>query len=621
MIYKKNTVNGMVLSSYGNITIKYETPDNLVEMFEQSAKNFSDRPFIGEKNKQGNYEWATYKEIAQRIDYVRGGLANLNVQKGDTVGIIANNRKEWFICENATHGLGAIFVPMYEKETRTMWEYIIRDSEIKVLFVSNQIIYDKIKDLKATIPTLKHIIIIDIDKDGPGSLAELELIGKSNLAAKIYPDPDDYANILYTSGTTGDPKGVILSHGNLTSNAHAAKRQIPNLGPSSRSLSILPWAHSFGLTADLHVFMLSGGSLGLMGSVETLLEDIAKVKPTFLIAVPRVFNKVYNGIWSKMKETGGLKLKLFEAALEEARKKREKGIISIKYRILDKLVFNKLRNLFGGKIQAAITGSAVMNKEIAYFFIDIGIPTYDGYGLTETSPVVSMNSSVMGSKLGTVGKPIENTKIVIDRSMVEEGSKDGEIIVFGPQVMVGYHKKPQKTKEVIIYDENGIKGFRTGDRGWLDDDGFLTITGRFKEEYKLENGKYVHPEAIENEAKLLPYISNIMVYGEGKPFNVALVSLDLKVLENCAQQLGISVTIEQLFDVNNPAAKAAKDLLALDIQNHLHKKFGGYEIPKKFLFVDKDFSVENQTLTQTLKLKRSKLMEQYGSPLLSLYNE
>ncbi len=609
----------MVLGSYGELSITYEKPDNLVEMFERSALHYSDNPFIGEKDGNGVYQWITYEDIAQRISNLRGGLAKLHVQRGDAVGIIANNRKEWFICENATHGLGALFVPMYEKETPSMWEYIIRDAEIKVLFISNQNIYEKIKDLRTKITTLKHIIIIE--GVGPDSLAELEMLGKANPIPSLYPKPEDYANILYTSGTTGDPKGVILSHGNLTSNVHAAKKQIPNLGPDSRSLSILPWAHSFGLTADLHVFMFSGASLGIMGSVDTLLEDILKVKPTFLIAVPRVFNKVYSGIWRKMKESGGLKLKMFEAALKEARKMKEKGSISIKYHILDRIVLRKIRSLFGGKLEAAITGSAVMNKEIANFFIDIGIPTYDGYGLTETAPIVTMNSPVVGNKLGTVGKPIEHTRVVIDKSIVGEESRDGEIVVFGPQVMVGYHRKPEKTKDVIIYDENGVRGFKTGDRGWLDNDGFLTITGRFKEEYKLENGKYIHPEAIENEAKLLPYISNIMVYGDGKPYNVALVVLDLKVFSSCAQQLGISVGIDELFDSNNPASRNAKDLLALDIQNHLRKKFGGYEIPKKFLFIDKDFSVETQTLTQTLKLKRSKLLEQYGIPLLSLYNE
>jgi len=500
-----------------------------------------------------------------------------------------------------------------------MWEYVVKDAAIKVLIISKPEIYEKIKDFKGRIPTLQHFVIID--KEGEGSMKALEEIGKANPVPKVYPAPTDYANILYTSGTTGEPKGVILTHGNFTSNVHAAKKQMPFFNEKSRSLSMLPWAHSFGITADLHSFMSDGASLGLMGSVDTLLEDIVKVKPTFLISVPRVFNKVYNGVWKKMRDAGGKKLHLFETALKLAEQKRLTGKSSFKLKLLDKLVFGKIRKLFGGQIQAAVTGSAVMKKEIANFFIDIGIPTYDCYGLTETSPALTMNSPLVGNRLGTVGKPIEKTKIVIDRSRTGEDSPDGEIIAFGPQIMVGYHNKPEKTKEVIVYDEKGIKGFRTGDRGRLDDDGYLIITGRFKEEYKLENGKYVHPEAIENETKLLPYIANIMIYGDGKPYNVGLVVLDFKVLDQFAKQLGISVTADELFDPNNPAGQKAKELLSMDIQNHLRKTFGGYEIPKKFLFVKEDFSVENGMLTQTLKLKRSKVMEKYGKQLLDLYKD
>ena len=609
----------MVLISYGEAIITFDKPDNLVEMFEIAAKTHPNNNFIGEKDANGVYQYMTYKESAERIDNLRGGLASLGVKKGDTVGIIANNRKEWFICENATHGLGAIFVPMYEKELVSMWEYVVKDSAIKVLIVSKPEIYEKIKDFKGRIPTLQHFIIID--KDGEGSMKALEEVGKANPVEKVYPAPTDYANILYTSGTTGEPKGVILTHGNFTSNVQAAKKQMPFFNEKSRTLSMLPWAHSFGITADLHAFMSDGASLGLMGSVDTLLEDIVKVKPTFLISVPRVFNKVYNGVWKKMRDAGGKKLHLFETALKLAEQKRLTGKSSFKLKILDKLVFGKIRKLFGGQIQAAVTGSAVMKKEIANFFIDIGIPTYDCYGLTETSPALTMNSPVVGNRLGTVGKPIEKTKIVIDRSRTGDDSPDGEIIAFGPQIMVGYHNKPEKTKDVIVYDENGIKGFRTGDRGRLDDDGYLIITGRFKEEYKLENGKYVHPEAIENETKLLPYIANIMIYGDGKPYNVGLVILDFKVLDQFAKQLGISVTADELFDPSNPAGQKAKELLSLDIQNHLRKTFGGYEIPKKFLFIKEDFSVENGMLTQTLKLKRSKVMEKYGQQLLDLYKD
>lgn len=259
-----------------------------------------------------------------------------------------------------------------------------------------------------------------------------------------------------------------------------------------------------------------------------------------------------------------------------------------------------------------------MNVDVAKFFIDIGIPTYDCYGLSETSPAITMNSSVTGNRLGSVGKPIKYTKVYIDKSRVGSQSEDGEIVCFGPQNMQGYHNKPDKTAEVMM-EMNGMKGVRTGDRGRLDDEGFLFITGRFKEEYKLTNGKYIHPESIEREIKMLPWILNTMIYGAGKPFNVALIVPDFKALEKVAEDLNLSVNTQELFVVENPAGQKLKELLSLEIQNHLRKTFGGYEIPKKFIFIKEDFTVDNEMLTQTLKLKRRAVLAKYVGQLEALY--
>ncbi len=607
----------MVLFEYGEYKNEYEKPDNLVEMFEISVKKFANRPFIGEKDRSGVYQWVTYGYMKERVDNLRAGLAKIGIKKGDMVGIIANNRKEWLICELAAHGLGAVFVPMYEKELLSMWKYIVKDAEIKILFVAREEIYEKVKHFKEEIPTLKFIYLIE--KEGKESMSDLEEMGKQNPVPPIFPASTDWGNILYTSGTTGEPKGVVLSHGNQCQDIHAGLRWMTSLvNENARSIAMLPWAHSFGMTVELHVFMRQGGSLGLIGSIDTLLEDFAKVQPTFLLTVPRVFNKVYNGVWALMKKEGGTKQKLFEEAVHLAKIKRETGKSSFKLKILDKLVFGKLRKKFGGRLKGAITGSAPMNKDIANFFFDIGIPIYDCYGLTESSPGLTMNSPESGVKFGSVGKPIYGTKIVIDRSRTGEQYQDGEILAFGPQIMVEYYKKPEKTKEVIV-EMNGMRGLRTGDKGWLDDDGFLHISGRFKEEYKLENGKYVHPEAIQNEMKLIPYILNAFVYGEGKPYNVALVVLDKNPIKEFIENVNLSVTFEELLDENNPVNAKVKELLALDIQNHLSKTFGGYEIPKKFLFIEEDFSLDSGTMTQTMKVKRLKIMEKYGARLLALY--
>ncbi len=608
----------MAIFEYGEYQNTYEAPDNLVEIFENSAAKYANNLFIGEKDSSGEYQWVTYAQIATRVNNLRAGLASLGVQAGDTVGIIANNRKEWVIAEIATQGLRAAFVPMYEKELVTMWKYIIKDAAVKVLLVSKPEILEKVKNFPAEIPTLQHIYLIE--GTGDKTMATLEKKGAEKPVASQKPKYSDVAVLIYTSGTTGEPKGVLLSHGNLAENVKGALAWFLNLTEEGRCISMLPWAHSFGITADLHAFMLRGGSIGIMGSVETLIDDLPKIQPSFMTTVPRVFNKVYNGVWAKMREEGGLKLKLFEMALDAAKQKRETGKAGLKFKLLDKIVLNKIRERFGGRLVNAVTGSAPMNVEIAKFFIDVGIPTYDAYGLSETSPAITINSPLMGNRLGSVGKPINKTKVVIDRSRTGDNSDDGEIICFGPQCMIGYHNKPEKTKEVIV-EMNGMRGVRTGDRGRLDNEGFLFITGRFKEEYKLANGKYIHPDAVELEIKVLPWILNAMIYGAGQEYNVGLIVPDMKLLGQMAEKLNLSVEPESLFDPSNPAGRNFKELLTAEVQNHLRKTIGSYEIPQKFAFILEDFTLESGMLTQTMKLKRQAVLDKYGDLLNSLYKE
>ncbi len=608
----------MAIFEYGEYSNVYEPPDNLVDFFESSAAKYANNTFIGEKDSAGVYQWVTYGEIAKRVDNLRAGLAAVGVGVGDTVGIIANNRKEWLIAEIATQGLGAAYVPMYEKELLSMWKYIITDAEVKVLLVSRDDILEKVKNFPADIPTLKKIFVIE--GTGENSMAALEKKGAEKPVPSRKPKYSEVAVLIYTSGTTGEPKGVLLSHGNLAENVKAGLAWFPNLTQESRCISMLPWAHSFGITADLHAFILQGASIGIMGSVETLIDDLPKVQPTFMITVPRIFNRVYNGVWAKMREEGGLKLKLFEAALAAARQKRETGKAGLKYKILDKIVLAKIRARFGGRLENAVTGSAPMNVDIAKFFIDIGIPTYDAYGLSETSPAITINSPLMGNRLGTVGKPINKTKVVIDRSRTGEDGDDGEIICFGPQCMIGYHKKPEQTKEVIV-ERDGMRGVRTGDRGRLDDDGFLYITGRFKEEYKLSNGKYIHPDTIEREMKILPWVLNAVVTGAGHEYNVGLIVPDMTVLKRVAEEMDLSVDPQAVFDPSSPEGRTLKELLTVEVQNHLKKIVGSYEIPKKFAFIKEDFTLDNGMLTQTMKLKRKVVMDKYGDMLEALYKE
>lgn len=592
----------------------YEKPDNLVEWWAESEKKYSDIPLFLVHNYRGGLDSITYGEIGARIANARGGLAALGIGPGDAVGIIANNRPEWAVLAFAVFGRQARFVPMYEKELEKTWKYIIRDSGLKFLVVSKPEIYQKVKDFPAEIPALEKIYLIDTD--GENSLAALEQAGKANPVEALIPHHDDIAVLIYTSGTTAEPKGVLLSHGNITYVALTGCRLFPELQKGYVGISMLPWAHSYAITAELTSWIHFGGTLGFMRDVSTLAEDMRLVKPHFMVSVPRVFNKVYDVIQMRMNDTGGMKKKLFDAACETARQKRkldEAGksnpLVNLKLALLDKLVFSKIREVVGGRIIGAMTGSAVMNKEIAEFFYDIGISIYDCYGLTETSPGVTMNSP-LGWKIGSVGRVMEGQKVVIDKSVSEEGADDGEIIVYGPNVMKGYHNKPEETAKVIMPDG----GFRTGDRGKLDDDGFLWITGRIKEQYKLSNGKYVFPAAIEEEMKLLPMVANAMVYGSGRPYNVCLVYPDFEMAARWAREHGVSDSPDDLL-----AKEDFKEAMIDEIKDHLEKSFGKYEIPEKYYFIREDFTVDNKMLTQTMKLKRRAVLENYADELEALY--
>lgn len=586
----------------------YDKPDNLVEMFELSLTRNAERPLFGTADQNGTYSWASYRDIGKRIDNLRAGLAQQGITAGDAVGIIANNRTEWAVAAFATFGLVGRFVPMYEKELPKIWKHIIKDSNLKVLFVANESIYNAIKDIRDEVPELEQLFIID----GPIGITmkDLEQQGQNIPLKAIVPKHTDTAALIYTSGTTGDPKGVLLSHGNFTSNVIAGGKIFPEFNHEDRSLSILPWAHSYGQTAELYNFIYCGGSMGFIRDVTTIVQDMKNVAPTFLVAVPRVFNKIYDGIWGKMNETGGLALKLFTMGLESAASQRDSAsqgktllLAKLKYAIADRIVFKKIRQGFGGHLSAALTASAMMNQEVAQFFMDIGLPIYDAYGLSETSPAVTMNCR-NANKPGSVGRPLDKVRLVIDREHMEDDeSGAGEIVVYGPNVMQGYHNKPEATKAVMT-DEGG---FRTGDLGYIDDDGFLFITGRIKEQYKLENGKYVFPASLEEEIQISPWVENVFVYGEGRRYNICIIVPDFFKLSAWAAKKGLDAKTHAELVV----LPETESMIRESITAQLKGKFGGYEIPRQFILVAEPFSVDNGMLTHTMKLKRGKVLDRY----------
>jgi long-chain acyl-CoA synthetase len=588
--------------------------DNLVAMFEGSVARFGPRRLFGTREEGQPYRWVGYAEVGARVDALRAGLDAAGIGPGDAVGLIADNRVEWAVVAFASYGRRARLVPMYLAELESTWRYIVEDAGVKLLFVANPELAERLAPWVGELPALERIVCLE--GQGADTLAALEAAGAARPVPSMRPGPEEIALLIYTSGTTAEPKGVLLSHYNLASNAWAGYRRFPELTEEGTSLSILPWAHSYGQTGELNCFLCFGGSLAFITSVRTIAEDMQEAQPTYLLAVPRILNRIHDGVQAMMKERGGLAHSLFEMGLAAARQRREATArgqrdlwASARFHVADAIVFSKIRERMGGRLLGVLSGSATLNPEICWFFHDVGIPVYDCYGLTETSPAVTMNST-LGFQPGTVGLPIDGVRVVIDRSVVEDGSEDGEVVVHGPNVMQGYHNKPEATAAVMTADG----GFRTGDRGRVDENGYLTITGRIKEQYKLENGKYCFPAALEEEIRRVPGVANAVVFGEGRPYNVCLLLPDLPALERWAE--------ERRLDVKGGALLERAIVLAAlgsEIELELRRKYGGYEVPKRWAWVSQELSVEDGTLTQTMKLKRRVVYERYAELIEEMY--
>jgi long-chain acyl-CoA synthetase len=570
---------------------------SLVDLLESARDRFGARPLFVTKDPAGWTE-TTYARFGELVDQLRAGLARLGVGRGDRVGIIAGNRVEWAVAAYATYGLGAAFVPMYESQLEKDWAFIVRDSGVKVLFVSSPAVHAKTMPLLRSIPTLEHLVPL-WEGEAP-TYPSLLAAGSGPSRPPVRPGGDDTAALLYTSGTTGDPKGVILTHGNVVSNALALRDLIlaTENAENHRSLSFLPWAHAFGHTAELHMLIASGASMGIAESVEQIVDNIKDVKPTVLFAVPRVFNQIHAGVGRLMALEPAPIRWLFHRGLAaaSARSRRGgRGRLGIGERLLlffaDRLIFAKVRARFGGRLKFAISGAASLAKEVAEFVDAIGIAVYEGYGLTETSPIVTAN--VPGHrKMGSVGRALPGVRVVID-GPATDGRREGEIVVYGPNVMRGYHNRDDETRAVLTHDG----GLKTGDMGYLDEDDYLFVTGRIKEQYKLTNGKYVVPSLLEERLKLSPMIANVMIYGENKPYNVALV----------------------VPGPGNPAAgdvlkeriKAEVDLLSAD--------FKRYERVRSIVVSTEDFTQDNEMLTPSMKLRRHNILRRWRVELEQLY--
>jgi len=589
---------------------------NLPDLLRQSVERFESLPLFGSRSVDGEWSYTTYGEFGELVKKMRGGLAGLGVAPGDRVAIISNNRVEWAVGAYATYTLGAAVVPMYEKQNPGDWSYILRDSGAKVLLVANDEVLAKAEGLQQEIDSLEGIVNFEGRSGEPLAYRTLLENGAESPVPAADPAAEDLCGFIYTSGTTGDPKGVRLSHGNITSNVNAMQDFFP-LETVDRSLSFLPWAHSFGQTVELHMGMSFGIAMAICDDVDKLVDYLGEVRPTLLISVPRIFNRVYDNLNKKMAEASPIQRALFAAAMGNADRRRELALrgrrgplVELKNGLFDKLIFSKVRDRLGGNLRYAISGGAAISTEVAEFIDNVGVTVYEGYGLSETSPIATANRPGH-QRIGSVGRPIPGVEIIIDQGAVEgESGIDGEILIKGPNVMQGYHNMEQATADVIREDG----AFRSGDMGRLDDEGYLYVTGRIKEQYKLENGKYVVPSPLEEQLKLSGYINQIMVYGDNKLFNVAIIVPDAEAVTKLAEEKGLEGSMDAWL-----ADDQVRTLIRAELDKFQGGVFKGYERVRDFRLVAEEFTTDNDMLTPTLKLKRRNVIEHYRPMLDEMY--
>lgn len=558
-----------------------------------------------------NGKWEKYStaKVIDLANKLSTGLLRLGIKPGDKIALISNNRPEWIITDLAILQIGAINVPMYPTITEKDYEFIFNDSEVKIVFVSDTEILAKVRKAQNCCPEIKSVFSFDqientthwssICSESP-QIEDIEKL-KSRIKAA------DLATLIYTSGTTGNPKGVMLSHSNIASNAIASKERLP-VNEDARGVSFLPLCHVYERMLS-YLYVYTGVSLYFAESLDTIGADIKEVEPEVFTAVPRVLEKVYDKIITKGSELTGIKKKLFFWAVELAEKYEPYAangpIYEIKLKIANKLIFSKWREALGGQVKAVASGSASLNPRLARIFNAAGIPVLEGYGLTETSPVVSVNQiENNGMRFGTTGRPIKDVQVKI--------AEDGEILVKGPNVMMGYYKRPDLTDEVI--DKDGW--LHTGDIGEMVDGQYLKITDRKKEIFKTSGGKYVAPQLMENQFKESRFIEQIIVIGENRKHPSALIVPDFEFLRDWCSKKG--------YNCGSNKEMIENDAVTDRIQKEIDQKntsFGKWEQVKRFKLLEKPFTVENGELTPTLKLKRKKIMEEYKELVDSIYPE
>jgi long-chain acyl-CoA synthetase len=582
----------------------------LADLLPLSARLYGDAPAVCFK--QGD-EWVkhSFREVEETVRALSLGLIALGVAKGDKVSILANTRPEWTYVDFAALSAGAVVVPIYQTNSPEECQYVLENSDAKVVVVEDEEQLEKIREVRDRLPLLEHVVRMTGSSEDTISLDELAARGAGRAASEWEErwkavTPADICTFIYTSGTTGPPKGCIISHGNYRAMLDMVQESSVIEGEDLTYL-YLPLAHSFALLIQLGSFDLGATLAYWERDPQKILPNLTELRPTYFPSVPRIFEKIYTAATSAMEKEGGLKRAIFNWAIEVGKKMRaveRQGatpgfLLRKRYEFADKRVLSKIRGLFGGSLRLAVSGAAPINPDILRFFDAAGVLVLEGWGMTETSTAATI-STPEDFKIGTIGKPFPGCEIKI--------AEDGEILVKGPNVFQGYYKNEEATRETIV---DGW--LHTGDIGEIDEDGFIKITGRKKDIIITAGGKNITPANLENEIKQHPLVSQCVVVGDRRPYLVALVTLDPEDAVAYAKEHGLP---------EDPAELARNDEIRAALEAHVDKvneKFARVEQVKKIAILPHDLSQESGELTPTLKVKRAVVTDKHQDEIEALY--
>ncbi len=585
----------------------------LISMFEQTVQNYGDKPALAHKPKGGTYQDISYTEFGESVDAFSKGLKALGVLKGDRVAILSENRPEWAISDFGILKVGAVNVPMFSTLTAVQVGYILKDSGAKVICVSTKDQLKKVISIRDELPALEQIIIYD-EVDGEVSEGVNQFVDvcskdkEIDTPIEVDIDEEDLATIIYTSGTTGNPKGVMLTHANFISNYDAAKSLI-DVSETDVLISFLPLSHVFERLGGHYVPLFSGARVAYAESMFTVAQNMQDISPTVMLSVPRLYETMHDRVLRAVQSGSSLKQKIFHwgvsvgsaVSSQIQQGKKPSALLKLKQSIADKLVFAKLKAATGGKLRFFVSGGAALPQSIAEFFHAAGIMILEGYGLTETSPIISLNHPEKW-KFGTVGVPIPGIEVQI--------AEDGEILTRGPHVMKGYFNNEEATAEAI--DSDGW--FHTGDIGIFDEDGFIKITDRKKNIIVLSNGKNVAPQPLESQLVQSPFIDQIMLVGNERKNIAALIVPNIDAIKSWSSENGVDTTdIPELLKTRD-----VQQLMQSEIRERL-SDFADFEQVRRFALLEKEFSQEEDEMTPTLKLKRNVIKEKYSDVIEGMY--